>query len=83
MALENATVLVAMATEWALVRLATDLPVRQEALVAPPPLRAGMGAGPQLVMGVVLAEVDVEVGVAGDQEVRPLVMPHINRCVCY
>lgn len=57
----------------------TDLPVRLEALVAPPPLRAGTGAGPQLAMEVVLAEVAVEVGVGGDQEARPLVMPHINR----
>ncbi len=51
--------------------------------MAPPPLRAGTGAGPQLAMEVVLAEVAVEVGVGGDQEARPLVMPHINRCVCY
>lgn len=62
--------------------MVTDLPVRQEALVAPPLLRVGMGAAPPLAMGVVLAEVEVGVGVAGDQEARPLVMPRINRCVC-
>lgn len=57
------------------------LPVHLGAMVAPPSLRVGTGVDPHQAMGVPLAEVDVEVGVAEDQVARPLAMLRTNRCV--